>query len=750
MNNKDIKNKITVGVTGMHCASCAKIIESSLKKAPGVETISVNPLTEQAEMIYNPNSFNPKEINSLVKKMGYFFNFPEKDDELTNLKNQKTSELKKQKQKLKVSLPITILVLIVIFWNIFVKQELIQANIFAPIVFALSTLILFWIGRGFLRAAGRFFVYGKANMDTLIGIGTGTAYIYSTLILIFPALRETFNLREMFFFDVVIVVITLIYLGKYLESKAKLKTNEVIEKLINLQTKTAIVEKNGQEKEIPLSELKIDNIVIVKPGMKIPADGIIVFGKSAIDEALITGESMPIDKKIGDQVIGTTINKQGVLKVKINKVGKETVLATIIKAIERAQNSKAPIQKLADKVAGVFVPIVLVLAVITLISWLTIAPQYLVWPTVVSLAITSFVSILVIACPCALGLATPTGIMVGLGLASKNGLLIKNASSLEKFGKTKIIVLDKTGTITSGQPTVSDISYNKLNQQEILEIAASLEKNSDHPLAQAIVDSAKEKNIKMKEVKSFSDFPGQGISGEINGKKYWIGNIKLMNELNITLPSDKITELSKQGKTPVILSNGQQILGIIAIADVIKKNAIKAIKHFHKLGIKTIMLSGDHQETAQYIAKQANIDEVIANVSPLEKAKIIKDIKKRGEVTAMVGDGVNDAVALVEADIGIAMADGSDVAIESADITVLHGDLTKIVKALKISRLTMRKIKQNLFWAFFYNIIAIPIAAGALYPTFGLLLNPIIAAGAMSLSSISIVFNTLLMKRVKI
>ena len=779
--------KISVNVTGMHCASCAKIIEQELKDEPGLKILNINPLTEQAELEISESGWQADRINKRLQKLGYSFNFPSEarmpearmsgtktaetkigdklsvgttEDIFRQAKSQKQDELRDQKRKLSITLPIMTIILIVVFWSLAAPyfklqpSELIPGPVLLPLVFLVATLVLFWVGRDFLKAAGRFFRYGRANMDTLIGLGTGVAYLYSTIIYLFPAVRVALGLEEMYFFDVTIVVIILVSLGKYLENKAKLRTNETIEKLINLQVKTALVERGGKEMELPISELIVGDIVIVKPGMKIPADGLVIEGESAVDEAIISGESLPIDKKTGDIVIGSTINKQGRLKVKINKVGSETVLAAIIKATQAAQNSKAPIQKLADTVAGIFVPIVLVIAGSTLGAWLIIGPHFIAWPQAVSLGLTCFVSVMAIACPCALGLATPTGITVGLGLASKNGLLIKNASSLEKFGHTKIIVMDKTGTITKGEPTVSDIISVRAERAEILSLAASLEKNSEHPLAQAVERLAAAEKIPALTVDSFKSTTGQGVSGRIKGQEYFLGNLKMMTGLNLTgqtdWPTREIEVLEKQGKTLMILSTEKNILGVLALSDEIKDGATAAIAELKRLGIKTIMLSGDRQEAANYIAQQAGVDEVVAEVSPLGKADRIKEIKNRGGIVAMVGDGINDAVALVASDIGIAMANGSDIAIESADITILHGDLSKIIKALKISRLTIRKIKQNLFWAFFYNIIAIPIAAGALYPAFGILLSPIIAAGAMSFSSISIVLNTLLMRRAKI
>jgi len=753
-------NKIRVGVSGLHCASCAKIVEKELKKNPGVKSVQVNPITEEADLELENESFSAASANQNLLKLGYSLKFPadisKLDGGLSEIKGKQATELKKQKNKLIVAIPLMSLVLIIMFWSLAADYFnlkpaiLIPETIFMPIMLSISTLILFWLGRNFLLGAGRFFRYGRANMDTLIGIGTGTAYLYSSLMYLFPALRQALGLGESYFFDVTIIVVTLVYLGKYLENKAKLRTNDTIEKLINLQSKTALVEVDSQEVEKPLSELKVGDIVIVKPGMKIPADGSVISGASAIDEALITGESLPIDKTVGDEVIGSTINKQGVLKIKIKKVGADTLIANIIKAIADAQNSKAPIQKLADEVAGVFVPIVLGIAILTLGLWLIIGTRYLGRPEAVSLGLTAFIGVLAIACPCALGLATPTGIIVGLGLASKNGLLIKNADSLEKFGRVRIIAFDKTGTITSGQPAVTDIIAIAAEKQEIMALAASLESNSEHPLAQAIVARAKQDKINPAAVTNFAATSGQGVSGLIDGQKYYLGNIKMMTELEIDAPLDKIEALEKNGQTSMILSRGKNILGLIAVADTIKPGAPEAIAGLKNLGIKTVMLSGDRQAAARHIADLAGIDEVIPEISPLEKANKIKELKKGGQLVAMVGDGVNDAVALTAADIGIAMATGSDVAIESADITVLHGDISKIIKALKISRLTIKKIKQNLFWAFFYNIIALPLAAGAFYPAYGLLLSPIIAAGAMSFSSVSVILNTLLMRRQKI
>lgn len=752
-----MEKTINIGVSGLHCSACARTVEKEISRHPEIKAVAVNPVTEQAEIKYQSDNLDIAKLNIDLNKLGYQLGETRgtESQPLLDIKSQKLFELQQQKNKLKVAIPLASVLLISLFWMIAAKYFtlpvplLIPEPFFTVLTFAVATLIIFWTGRDFLKAVGRFFLHGHPNMDTLIGLGTGVAYFYSAIIFLLPDLRQALNLAPMYFFDVTVVVITFVYLGKYLENKAKLKTNEVIEKLLNLQVKTAWIEKDGETQEVSLDKLVVNDVVMVKPGMKIPADGEIIFGASAIDESMITGEPLPVDKKIGDLVIGSTINQQGLIKVKITKVGSETILANIVKAIERAQNSKAPIQKMADKVSGVFVPIVLIISVITLALWLIIGSRFLPWSDTVSLAITCFVSVLAIACPCALGLATPTGIIVGLGLASKNGFLIKNAESLEKLGKVQAIALDKTGTITQGHPELTDIIPIDGKGDEILKLAASLENNSDHPLARAIVKHAQSENIKLEDVHNFSNLPGQGLSGEIENKKYYLGNSTL-NPLDHDGIEDEIKKLAQQGKTPLILSDENKIMAILAMADTIKPDAVKAIEELHRLGLKIVMLTGDKQESAHYIAQQVGIDEIIAEVTPLNKEGKIKNLKNQGYITAMVGDGINDAVALSSADVGIAMANGSDIAIEAADITILHGDLNKIIKAIKLSRLTIRKIKQNLFWAFFYNIVSIPVAAGLLYPAFGWLLSPVIAAGAMSLSSLSIVTNTLLMKKVKL
>lgn len=522
---------------------------------------------------------------------------------------------------------------------------------------------------------------------------------------------------------------------------------------MNLQAKTALVERDGKEIEIPIDQVILGDIVIIKPGAKIPVDGVIIEGKSSIDESMITGEPIPVDKSIDDSVTGGTINKQGVFKFRATKVGSETLLAHIIKMVENAQGSRAPIQKLADQISSVFVPVVLVIAFITLLTWVLVGSQFMPLTDAFSLGLVCFVGILVIACPCALGLATPTAIIVGVGKGASNGILIKNAESLEKLHKVKIVVVDKTGTITKGQPEVTEIITKNLeikNYKEILQIIGSLEKNSEHPLAQAIVDKANLENTTFLDVEDFEIIEGKGLKGKINGMEYFVGNLKLLSDLNVHFDRLEIDTLANQGKTPVILTTQTEVLAIIAIADTIKPEAVESVKALHKLGVKVAMLTGDNKNTARYIADQVGIDEVFAEVLPGEKADKVIELQKKGFVVAMAGDGVNDAPALAQSDVGVAMGTGTDVAIESADITLLHGDISKLAKAIKLSKKTMRTIKQNLFWAFIYNVVGIPLAAGVFFPFFGLLLNPIFAGLAMAFSSVSVVTNSLRLKTAKI
>ncbi len=755
----------TYHIKGMHCASCASIIEKTLKKVEGVHSVQVNYGTETATISFDALQTNPDALSGHIEPLGYSLIAPVAEDMemsaeehaahlgLGTLKKEKHAEISSMRAQVISAIPLAIFSMLTMAWDIFAQFHLIApppetlAQFFHHLLPLMATYTLFVVGKPYLLGMYRFLRHGKANMDTLIGIGTFTAYLYSFIITAFEqSLRVFLNVAHTYY-DVTIVVITFIALGKYLEARSKLKTGDAIEKLLNLQAKTALVIQNGKEQEIPIDRVAHGDLIVVKPGTKIPVDGIITQGSSFIDEAMITGEPMPVEKKSGDIVIGGTINTNGAFTFKATKIGADTLLAHIVKMVKEAQASKAPIQALADTISSVFVPVVLVIAFATLGAWLLVGTNYLGFSQSLSYGLTAFVGVLVIACPCALGLATPTAIIVGVGKGAQEGILIKDAATLEKLHKADTVVVDKTGTITKGRPELVRIdNYSKRNEQELISLLATLEKNSEHPIARAIAEYAFTKNIEPSAAQDFEIMRGKGIKGTIGGVVYFAGNPKLVSDLNLPFDARNLQAQTSQGKTPVILATNNEILAVMFVADSIKPEAAEAIKNLHKLGIKTIMLTGDDANTAHAIAKEIGIDEVIAEVLPEDKLKTIKDLQRNGRIVAMAGDGVNDAPALAQADIGIAMSTGTDVAIETAGITLLHGDISKLVKAIRLSKFTMRGIKQNLFWAFIYNLIGIPIAAGILYPIFGLLLNPVFAGLAMAFSSVSVVSNSLRLK----
>lgn len=757
-------------VKGMHCASCAGIIEKIFKKTEGVHFAEVNYGTETAKVSFDELKTSPHHLSQKIEKLGYSLEIPQTAEEmgmsagehaahlgLNQSKKEKLAEVADMQTKVISAIPIAIFAALVMGWDILAQYKAVPEMSYTIKEFIhhllpiLATYILFVVGKPYLMGFYRFLRYGKANMDTLIGIGTTAAFLYSFAVTAFEETLRSFINVDYQYYDVTIVVITFIALGKYLEARSKIKTGDAIEKLLNLQAKTALVIRNGKETEISVNDVKHGDFIIVKPGAKIPVDGIITDGSSFIDESMVTGEPMPAQKKIGDSVVSGTINTSGSFTFKATKVGSETLLAQIIKMVEDAQGSKAPIQALADKISSIFVPIVLVIAFLTLGAWLIVGSQYLGFSQALSFGLVSFVGILVIACPCALGLATPTAIIVGVGKGAKEGILIKDAATLEKLHKVNTVVVDKTGTITKGKPTLVDIqSFSNFKNNELVSILASLEKKSEHPIAHAITSYAQEKNISLQDVSGFEAIQGKGLKGIIDGTEYFVGNVKLINDLKIPFDSEKLNEFTSQGKTPVILATKEKVIGFVMVADEIKTESVEAIKNLHALGIKIVMLTGDDEKAAKYIGSLVGIDDIIAHVLPQDKLEKIKELQLRGRVVAMAGDGVNDAPALAQADVGIAMGTGTDVAIESAGITLLGGDISKLVKAIKLSKITMRGIKQNLFWAFIYNIVGIPLAAGALYPVFGWLLNPVFAGFAMAMSSVSVVSNSLRIKAKRI
>lgn len=750
-------------IKGMHCASCGTIISKKLGKLNGINSCSVNYATEELIVDYDPNKITPSKMDSEISKYGYNLlgiksNETNKDDfditeKIKARDDQKKHDIEILQEKVGFSFPITIMFFVLMMWEIagnffvFVPKLPLPMQLFNTISFLIASIILFWIGKTYISAVVRFVNHRVANMDTLVGIGTLTAYLYSSLIFLVPEIAKILSLPEYTYFDVTIVVIGLITLGKYLELRSKHKTSSAIEKLIKLQAKTAVVIRNNHEIEIPISEVLVGDIVVVKPGSKIPVDGVVVDGFSSVDESMINGEPIPIDKKIGSFVIGATINKQGTFNYKATKVGSNTMLSEIIRMIQKSQGSKMQIQNLADKVSSIFIPTVLVISVITLLVWLTLGTYFLGFSSSISYAILSFVGILVIACPCALGLATPTAIVVGIGKAAENGILVKNAESLETLHKVNKIVFDKTGTITNGTPKVTDIiSVDKsFNENKILEYSYSLENNSNHPLASAIVAKAKDNNIKMLKASNFREVDGIGVSGLVQKKIVYIRKPK---EKDHSIKEIKKLELS--GKTVVVVEVDIKVVGLIAISDTIKSNTKDVVSQIHKQGIETILLTGDNSRSANFIANQVGIKNVISQVLPQDKNEVISKLQKNGDTVAMVGDGINDAPALTQSNIGIAMATGSDIAIESADITLTGGDIDKVLKAIKLSKATISTVKQNLFWAFIYNIIGIPLAAGLFYPIWGIFLNPIFAGLAMATSSISVVLNSLRLNRIKV
>jgi Cu+-exporting ATPase len=741
--------KTTLKIIGMDCASCAAVIEHGLKKEKGVNSANVNFATEKAYLDFDPDKTSVDKLKKEVEDLGY--KAEEETDEMMqdhagmhdHHKVQKESEIKKLRNRFLSALVFSLPVIYMVMGGmiglpmpqLFEKYGLyIQAVLAAAVIVACFNI---WSS-----GAKKLLKLGP-NMDTLILVGTATAYFYSLANLILLTLGKEVPM-ESFYFESAAFILVFISLGKYLEAVTKGKTSDAIKKLMGLQPKTAIIIKDGRELEIPISEVKEGDVILVKPGEKIPVDGVVVDGYSGVDEKAITGESIPVEKKKGDEVIGATINKTGVLQFRATRVGKNTMLAQIIKIVEDAMGSKAPIQLLADKVSFYFVPIVFGIAFLAALIWLLLGQPF-------AFALTIFVAVLIIACPCALGLATPTAVMMGTGLAAQKGILIKSSKALEVAKDINVVVFDKTGTLTKGEPVVTDVvvTDQKLSSEEVLQIAASVERNSEHPLAQAIVNKAKEDGLFLGEVKGFEAIPGGGVKAELSGKKVLLGTRKLMSSNKIKTESieNKMVALEHQGKTAMILAYEGNVAGIIAVADVLKDNSKEAVDVLHKMGKKVAMITGDNERVAQAIAKQVGIDRVLAEVLPQEKSAEIKKLQDEGNKVAMVGDGINDAPALAKADLGIALGSGTDVAMETGEIVLIKDDLRDVVSAIDLSRYTLSKIKQGLFWAFFYNVIGIPVAAGALYPFLGWLLNPSIAAAAMAFSSVSVVLNALSMKR---
>jgi len=738
-------------ISGMTCAGCAGRVEKALKGVPGVISANVNLASEKASVEYTEGT-DISGFKKAVAAAGY--KLGAEIEEIGDMAVVARHELKTIRNKLIVAAVLAVTIMLLSFGPGFGGKAL--------LLWALATPVQFWAGLSFYRGAWGALKHRTADMNTLIAVGTSAAYFYSVVVVLFPGIFTSGELEANLYFDTSAMIIAIILLGRFLEARAKGRTSDALKKLMNLKPKTARIVRNGQEKEIPVEDVIAGYEIIIRPGESIPVDGIVSEGFSSIDESMITGESLPVDKKPGDEVLGATINKTGSFRFKATRVGKDTALSRIIRLVEEAQGSKAPIQRLADVISSYFVPIVIGIATITFIVWYFAGPS----PSL-TFAFLNFIAVLIIACPCALGLATPTAIMVGTGKGAENGILIRNAEALERAHKVDTILLDKTGTLTRGKPMVTNvIATPSFTEDEILKISAAAEYGSEHPLGEAIVREAHHRALKLQKASSFSAIPGHGVEAKIGNNKLLLGNLKLMKQhgINIDDLEKEANRLHAEGKTVMLLSLNGKAAGLIALADTLKNDAFKAIEALNKMGIETIMLTGDNKRTAGAIAREAGIDRVLAEVLPQHKADEVKRLQREGRVVAMVGDGINDAPALAQADIGIAIGTGTDIAMETGDITLIRGELQGIATAISLSKRTIRTVKQNLFWAFAYNTALIPVAAGVLYLAFssgdtpsGLkfilgdygFLNPIMAAVAMAASSLTVVSNSLRLRNFK-
>jgi len=745
----------TVSIKGMHCASCASNLERVFKKVPGVRTVSVNFATEKGQLT-SPVAVDLSEIKKAAQSIGY--DIYDTSPTLAGAVDPETAarqkELVDKKRKIIWGGLLAVILIVLAFKDMFGLFPDWDMRTVWIISFILATPVQFWVGGEYITSAVKAFKHRLANMDTLISTGTLAAYLYSVVATFFPNLFTSSGLKPEVYFETAAVIIVLIMLGKFLELRAKGQASEAIKKLLGLQAKTARVKRGKEFVEVLINEVVVGDIILVRPGEKIPVDGKILTGESAIDESMVTGESLPVEKAKGNLVIGSTINKSGSFQFLATKVGADTILSQIVKLVGEAQGTKAPIQRLADLISGYFVPVVLVIAVLTFATWFILYPA----PSLTA-ALVAAVTVLIIACPCALGLATPTAVMVGTGLGAQHGILIKDAQALELLHRVKAIILDKTGTLTKGKPEVTDVvmaADTKWEEKDLVRLVASAESHSEHPLGQAVVVYAKERKLKVTTPKSFKSITGAGILAKVGQDEVVVGSPKYVNshqEIDFDL-SGIITKLQSQGKTVLVVLLNKKIAGLIAVADTLKDNSVAAVATLKKLGLTVYMITGDNQRTAEAIGKLAGIDHVMAEVLPEDKAKEVKKLQntlhQQRQLVAMVGDGVNDAPALASADVGIAMGAGTDIAMESASVVLMNSNLETIPAAIKLSRSTLRIIKQNLFWAFGYNTILIPVAAGVLYPFGGILLSPILASAAMAFSSVSVVGNSLRLKKTKL
>jgi Cu+-exporting ATPase len=717
-------------------------LEQVINSLDGVLKTLINATTGTIELEYVPGQVGLRDIRRTIEKFG--FRLPQQVEGRSALdieKEARIKELSELRTKLITSAILSLLVMIGSFQDMLPFPAVVRPETMWFILFLLATPVQFWAGRHFYQNAWASLKHGSTNMNTLVVVGTSAAYGYSVVLTFFPSLLGHYGSHSGAYYDTATMIITLILFGKYLEARAKTRAGEAIKKLMGLQPRTARVVREGVEQDIPIEDVESGDLIIVRPGEKIPVDGIIRNGYSSIDESMLTGESLPVDKKIGDAVIGATINKTGTFRFEATKVGKETMLSHIIRMVQEAQGSKAPIQRLADYISSIFVPAVISIGLLTFIVWYIFGPV----ETRFTFALLNFIAVLIIACPCAMGLATPTAIMVGTGKGAEQGILFKNAESLERAQKINTIVLDKTGTLTRGEPKVTEIVRGSMSDREILFYAGSAEKGSEHPLGEAIVQAALEKNIMLEQSDEFEALPGHGVKAIVHGKIILLGNERLMADKKIDFRhfQPDAEKLSSRGKTPMFVAVEGAAAGIIAVADTLKEHSSEAVAELQDLGLEVVMLTGDNRRTAQAIANELGIARVLAEVLPQDKMDMVKTLQTEGRIVAMVGDGINDAPALTQADVGIAIGTGTDVAIEASDVTMIKDDLRAVATAMRLSRQTMKTIRMNLFWAFFYNVIGIPVAAGVLYPFFSILLNPMFASAAMAFSSVSVVSNSL-------
>jgi Cu+-exporting ATPase len=736
------RDRTTISVGGMSCAACVRRVENTLKSVPGVEDAVVNLASSKAVVTYDPGTVSVPQMAQALGQAGYELLTVAADSTEDPIELARRRDVGELQLKLVVGFVLTCLIDVLSMPHVFPVVRFLPAAYRLPALLLLSTPVVFWVGSRFLVGAYKAARQGTSDMNTLVSLGALSAYIYSTAVMVFPGFFATAGVPAHVYFDGAATIVTLVLLGRYLEARAKGKTSAAIKRLIELKPKSArVVREDGIEMDVPVDLLAVDDLVLVRPGEKIATDGMVRAGASSVDESMLTGESIPVGKQAGDKVFGGTMNKSGTLTFKVTRVGADTALAQIIRLVEEAQGSKAPIQRIADRVASIFVPVVMAIAVLTFVVWYFVVPN-----PVFSRALLNFVSVLIIACPCAMGLATPTAIMVGTGIGAEKGILIKGGESLEKAYKLTTVVFDKTGTLTRGEPHVTDVvASDGLSETHVLSIAASMEAVSEHPLADAVVNKGRAAGVPVLPVEGFEALSGLGVRGTVQGSPVLLGNLVLMNQEGISLNGlDKKSErLFNEGKTTVLVAEQGQAIGLIGLSDVPRESARDAVQSLKRMGLEVAMITGDNETTATAIAGHLGIERVLAEVMPGAKADEIRHLQSAGAVVAMVGDGINDAPALTAADIGIAVGSGTDVAIEAGDITLMHNDLKLVPAAIRLSFQTMKVIKQNLFWAFFYNSLGIPVAAGVLYPFFGILLNPVLAAAAMAFSSVSVVSNSL-------